>query len=56
MARSDGEKLCEYFKARNWEFRGPEWVQSGVESLAEKGYENDIATMTAKILRHGKAE
>ena len=46
-----------YFVSKGWFFWSPEDVRDKVNALAAKGYENEPAIITAKILmreRHGK--
>jgi hypothetical protein len=56
IAGRDFQGLKDHFEKQDWILHDAKWVQEGVKELAIRGYENDIATMTAKILRHGKAE
>jgi len=51
------ENIRNYFVSRGWFFWSPEDVRDKVNALAAKGYENEPAIITAKILmreRHGK--
>jgi len=48
------EQIRSYMESRNWLFWSPEDVKQQVERLAECGYANDIATLTAKILLRGQ--
>jgi len=51
------EKIRTYFVSKGWFFWSPEDVRDKVNALAAKGYENEPAIITAKILmreRHGK--
>lgn len=41
------ERLCQ---SRNWVFWSPEVIKAKVTKLADKGYENEPAVITAKIL------
>ena len=50
IAESSEQDLATHFQKRNWEFKGPEWVRKGLIKLAEGPYENDVATLAAKIL------
>jgi hypothetical protein len=51
------ENIRNYFVSKGWFFWSPEDVRDKVNALAAKGYENEPAIITAKILmreRHGK--
>ena len=51
------EKIRNYFASKGWFFWSPEDVRDKVNALAAKGYENEPAIITAKILmreQHGK--
>jgi hypothetical protein len=50
IAGSSEPDLATHFQKRSWEFKGPEWVRKGLIELAEGPYENDVATIAAKIL------
>jgi hypothetical protein len=56
IAGGDEQKLRVRFEKQDWILRDRKCVQKGVKELATKGYENDVATMTAKILRDGNIE
>lgn len=43
-------EIKEYFDKQNWFFWSPEEIKEKVINLAEKGYENEAAIITAKIL------
>jgi len=43
-------EIKEYFDKQDWFFWSPEDIKEKVVSLAEKGYENEAAIITAKIL------
>ncbi|MCK8102397.1 hypothetical protein [Pseudoalteromonas sp. 2CM36K] len=47
--------IAEYFTQNNWFFWSPEMVKDKVNALAELGYENNTAIITAKILMRGSA-
>ncbi|MEQ1814988.1 MAG: hypothetical protein ABL861_00690 [Nitrosomonas sp.] len=46
--RSDS--MREFMSDQNWFFWSPEDIYRKVEALAKRGYENDPAIITAKIL------
>jgi hypothetical protein len=53
------EKIRNYFASKGWFFWSPEDVRDKVNALAAKGYENEPAIITAKILmreQHGKSK
>ena len=53
------EMIRNYFASKGWFFWSPEDVRDKVNALAAKGYENEPAIITAKILmreRHGKSK
>ena len=46
-------EIREYMKSKSWFFWSPEDVADRVQALSKKNYENEPATITAKILtRH----
>jgi hypothetical protein len=42
--------IREFMSGKNWFFWSPEDIKQKVMALAERGYENDPASITAKIL------
>jgi hypothetical protein len=44
------ERIRSYFASKGWFFWSPEDVRGKVNALVEKGYENEPAIITAKIL------
>lgn len=44
------ENIGSYFVSKGWFFWSPEDVRDKVNALAAKGYENELAIITAKIL------
>ncbi|MDP3308311.1 MAG: hypothetical protein Q8S50_08610 [Methylotenera sp.] len=44
------EPIREFMLSKNWLFWSPEDIKQKVTALAERGYENDPAIITAKIL------
>ena len=48
--QSKSNEIEELFKRRNWLFWSPECIKDMVCALAVKGYENEPAIITAKIL------
>lgn len=45
-----GKALAAFMRERQWEFWSPELIKQKVDALARRGYENDPAIITAKIL------
>lgn len=39
-----------HFKKRGWKLFSPEQIKDGIRTLAERSWEDDIVTMTAKLL------
>ena len=50
IAGADGAKLEQHFESHGWKLLGPDWLVPRMRRLAMKGYENDVMTMTAKLL------
>ena len=48
--RNEADQVSEYMNSRGWSFWSPTDVKDKLQALAQKGYENDAAIMTAKIL------
>ncbi len=48
--QSKSNEIEEIFQRRNWLFWSPEYIKEKVCALAAKGYENEPAIITAKIL------
>lgn len=48
---ADRHKLQAYFEERNWTLWTEEWIKAELANLANQGYENDVATVVAKLLR-----
>ena len=48
--QGQSEPLRKFMTAKNWLLWSPEDIKNKVTSLAERGYENDPAIITAKIL------
>ena len=44
------EPIRKFISSKNWFFWSPEDIKQKVTALAERGYENDPAIITAKIL------
>jgi glycerol kinase len=48
--KRQSEEVREHFRKKGWVFWSPEDIKTKVEALAYRGYENDPAIITAKIL------
>ena len=49
--RGSGKPLTDYFRKKGWKLITPREIKNFVEQLAEKGWEDDLVTMTVKLLR-----
>jgi len=45
----DRDQLHQYFDEQGWILYDEYWVKRGLENLAKKGYENDVAIIVAKL-------
>lgn len=50
VLKKDNNEIANLCKERNWVFWSPEEIKARVTKLAAKGYENEPAVITAKIL------
>lgn len=48
--QNDSEKINDFMQEREWIYWSPIEIKSRVSALADRGYENDPAIITAKIL------
>lgn len=51
IASGQSAPLLAHFEQHGWHLRDRSWVRGGLEQLAKAGYEDDVVTMTAKLLR-----
>ncbi|HEY6218588.1 MAG TPA: hypothetical protein VIV65_00940 [Gemmatimonadaceae bacterium] len=51
--KGDQSLLASHFRAKGWRFWGPRDLYEAVCSLKDARYENDVATVVAKILLRG---
>jgi hypothetical protein len=51
IARQSEEPLREHFRKQGWELLGHAWFEDELSGLAHVDYQNDVATMTVKLLR-----
>jgi hypothetical protein len=50
---SDRALIRDHFRAKGWLFMEPDWIREQLAALAQCGYENSVAAVTAKVLlRH----
>jgi hypothetical protein len=54
--QNKSDDIAEYFDSNEWFFWSPETVKHKVNALAELGYENNTAIITAKILMRGNVD
>ena len=50
----DRPKLCQLAESGGWTLLDDEWLVRSVESLAARGYEEEVATIVAKLLVRSK--
>ena len=50
----DRSQLQSYFKENGWELFDEQWLVSRLRAMADIGYENQVATVVAKLLLRGK--
>ena len=50
IRKNDSDPIRQHMTTRGWLFWSPEDIKHKVETQAERGYENDPAIITAKIL------
>lgn len=55
VANGSRAALSERFRAEGWELRSEEWIKEHLANMAGDAYEDDVATMVAKLLP-GRAE
>lgn len=47
---TDRKILHIYFKKKGWELWDEDWVKTGISKLATKSYENQVASVVAKLM------
>jgi hypothetical protein len=52
----DREHLERHFLAKGWQLWDVEWIVSRLEGIADRGYENDVVSMVAKLLERRRRE
>lgn len=50
IVASDADSIREHFESNGWLLYGPEWLVSNLQGIANEGYDNSIAAITAKLL------
>ena len=45
------QPIRDYFAKNGWKVFGPDQIRGFIEQLASKGYEDDLVTMTVKLLK-----
>lgn len=50
VVASEANLLQMHFDANSWKLFGPEWMREQLRAVAEEGYDNAIAAVTAKLL------
>lgn len=49
--RGDEPKIAEYFSAKGWELFTPKQISEEIRQLSQKGWEDNLVTMTAKLIQ-----
>ena len=47
---NDEPKISEYFEERGWKLFSPEKIKDVIKKLSEKGWEDNLVTITAKLI------
>jgi hypothetical protein len=55
IRRGNEDRLSILFRENGWRLYGPIDVAQAVRKLADKGYDNDVATVVAKILERSRS-
>ena len=50
----DESKIRDYFSRRGWKLFSPKEIKEKIVELSEKGWEDNLVTMTAKLILRGK--
>lgn len=50
IVRCDREWIADHFKKNEWLLFGPAWIHERLKDVANDGYDNAIAAVTAKLL------
>jgi hypothetical protein len=52
----DRDWLRQHFKAQGWELWDEPWLRERLKLMSERGYENQVSAVVAKLLLRGKVE
>lgn len=52
---SDRGAIGEHFLVNQWEFWDEHWLRKRLQKMAERGYENQVSAVVAKLLERGRA-
>ncbi len=50
----DEPKIVEYFSRQGWKLFTPKQIKEEISQLSQKGWEDNLVTMTAKLIRRGE--
>jgi hypothetical protein len=53
---ADRQGLHKYFKRKGWELWDERWLRERLRAISERGYENQVSAVVAKLLLRGKVE
>ncbi len=55
-SEADGEGLHKHFADKGWELWDERWLRERLRVMSERGYENQVSAVVAKLLLRGKVE
>lgn len=53
---SDRERIAAHFSRKGWLFFDESWIVNSLQKMAAGGYENEISTVVAKLLKRDKPQ
>jgi hypothetical protein len=53
---ADREGLHKHFAEKGWELLDEKWLREKLQLMSERGYENQVSAVVAKLLLRGKVE
>jgi hypothetical protein len=53
---ADREGLHKHFAEKGWELWDEKWLRERLQLMSERGYENQVSAVVAKLLLRGKVE
>lgn len=53
---ADRERLHKHFADRGWDLWDEPWLRQRLQVMSERGYENQVSAVVAKLLLRGKVE